>query len=96
VIALVLSGCAVPVEQHGGLAPRPAAPDVVFLAAGAGVETLAVVTRRTWWQQLAVVGALSWWVRVPEAGGRTEAAHLLVIAGAFPVKWAQVALSGHP
>lgn len=95
-IALALAGCAVPVEAHGGLSPRPAAPDVVFLAAGAGVETLAVVTRRPWWQQLAAVGALAWWVRVPRAGGRTESAHLLVVAGAFPVKWAQVALCGHP
>jgi hypothetical protein len=95
-VALTVEACAIPVEEHGGLAPKPAAPDLVFVGAGAAVETVALVTRRPWWQQAAAVGALAWWVRVPRAGGRTEAAHLLVYGGAFPVWWFHLLVARHP
>lgn len=95
-LALTVEGCAIPVEEHGGLAPKPAAPDAVFIGAGAAVEGVALVTHRPWWQQALAVGALAWWVRVPQAGGRTEAAHLLVYTGAFSVWWLHLWVARHP
>jgi hypothetical protein len=84
---LVTTGCAWPVEAHGGVAPRPAAPDVVFVGAGAATHTLALVTRRPWWQRVAADALLAWAVRVPRWGGRTEGASLLVGLGAFGSEW---------
>lgn len=85
--ALLVSSCAIPVEEHGGVSPRSPAPDAVFISGGFAFDGgLAALHVSAVPRGLAVVGAM-WAVRVPKWGGRTESAHLLVFSGAFLREW---------
>jgi hypothetical protein len=87
VTALLVSSCAVPLEEHGGLSPRPAAPDAVFIGGGVALDGGLAALKVPAVPRLLVDAGAMWAVRVPQWGGRTESAHLLVFSGAFLREW---------
>jgi hypothetical protein len=85
-----------PVEEHGGLSPRPAAPDVVFIAPGAALDAglqlahVAPIPRLVADVSAAVV------LRTWKPLGRTEGSHFLFGIGAAVAEFGGVVLRGHP
>lgn len=91
-VTLLVSGCAYlrrqwPVEDHGGVAPKPAASDLYFLGGGFVVDAALAHAKVPVVPRVVVDGLAAWAVRVPKWGGRTEAAHILVVGGAFLDAW---------
>lgn len=87
VTALLVSSCAIPVEEHGGLSPNRAAPDAVFIGGGFALDGGLAALKVPAGPRLLVDAGAMWVVRVPKWGGRTESAHLLVFSGVFFREW---------
>jgi len=95
--ALAVSSCAwVPVEEHGGLSPKPAPSDWLFIGSGAVVDgglQLAHVGQP--WRAVAdVTAALV--VRTWKPLGRSESSHLLMLTGSFSTTFLRVIVRGSP
>lgn len=95
----LLFGCgcgAWPVEEHGGVSPRPAPPDLLFVASGAAVDgSLQAAKVGQPWRALAdVTAALV--VRTWKPLGRSESSHLLMLSGSFSTTFLRVVLKGAP
>src|SRR5512146_3202163 len=58
-----LSACAVPVEEHGGLAPHPAAPDLAFAGAGFALDGALATAKVPTVPRVVADAALAWAVR---------------------------------
>lgn len=91
----LLTACALPLEQHGGVAPHQAPADAVFLAGGAALDGAIQLARRPWWQRAAVVVGVAWTLRIPRFGGRYEGVGLTIPLGAFGSEWLGLLLRGH-
>lgn len=99
VTALLVSSCATvggtrqflgvkwPNEDHGGDSGRPAAPDALFFAGGFVLDGTLAQLKVPVVPRVALDALGAWVVRVPKWGGRTEAAHGIVLAGAFSDAW---------
>lgn len=83
-------------EEHGGASPNPAAPDAVFIGAGAALDGGLQAVKVPALPRLVADAALAWAVRFPKWGGRTEGAHLLVVSGAFISEFVGVVVRHHP
>jgi len=93
---LLLTACAWPIEEHGGIAPKPAHPDGVILAGGAALDTgLQLARVRHPWRGALVLGT-AFAVRYSACCGRSEASHLLIISGAIPIEALGLLLRGRP
>ena len=97
VIAL-FAGCALPLEEHGGAAPRPEASDLTFIGGGAALNESLILARVPWQGRIAADAAAVWALRFPKWGGRNEGVALTVPFGAYLPEFVRfiVVHSRHP
>ena len=95
---LALSGCALPLEEHGGVAPRPEPSDWAFMAAGAALHTATLAAHLPQWARFAVDGAAVFVLRVPKFGGRYEGVAVTLPVGSITAEWVHTLVHGlaHP
>jgi hypothetical protein len=82
-VALALSACALPLEEHGGAAPKPEPSDFTFMAAGAAINTTGILLKAPWYVRIAADAAAVYVLRFPKWGGRYEGVALTLPFGAY-------------
>ena len=95
---LALSGCTLPLEEHGGLAPRPEPSDLVFMGTGAAINTAGLALHLPQWVRFTADAAAVVILRVPKFGGRYEGVAITLPVGSIAVEWVHTLVHGlqHP
>lgn len=95
---LLCLGCALPMEEHGGAAPRPEPSDLTFMATGAAINTTGLLLHAPAWVRIGADAVAVWALRFPKWGGRYEGVALTLPVGAFVPEWAHTLVHGlnHP
>ena len=94
-LLLLLAACFVPpMEDHGGAAPRPEPPDIVFMSAGAAINTTGLLVKAPAWARVAADALAVVILRLPKWGGRYEGVALTLPVGAFVPEWTHVLIHG--
>jgi hypothetical protein len=97
-LLLLLSACALPMEEHGGAAPRPEPSDLTFMGAGAAINTTGILLKAPQWTRVVADALAVIILRFPKWGGRYEGVALTLPMGAFVPEWTNTLIHGlkHP